>query len=107
MMVYINYPNPKITIHRDGNCSVVRQHHKENQHVIAVKSQTIEKVLSEFIGNKVYKFSANKALNDLWLDISLSTSKHEESFVYVIQTLLSLHYTPFEQTGIYEHCPGH
>src|SRR6266498_4210178 len=103
MRVYISYPNQKITIHRDNNCRAVRQQHKVNPRIVHVTSQTIEHVLSDFTGGKVYKFASIKALNDVWLDIALRTSEEEESFVHAIKTLLSRHYSRFEPVVIHEH----
>ena len=60
-------------------------------------------MLLKFINHEII-FRANPPNNDLWLDISLSTPKHEESLVYIIQELLGIHYRPLRGIPIIVHC---
>lgn len=102
MKVYINYPNPHITIHRDAECPQIQKYRKKSQRIVGVTAENLGDVLTDFIHGK-YRFAADSARNDLWLDIRLDTPKHEESLVYIIQAILSLHYKPFESAPISEH----
>jgi hypothetical protein len=103
MKAYINYLDPHITIHRNPECSEIHKHRKPDQRIVAVTPQSLRGVLSDFANNK-YKFAASSEYNDLWLDISLGSPQHNESAVYIIQTLLGLHYKPFENASINRHC---
>jgi len=103
MRVYINYPNPHITIHRNPDCLEIHKHRKEDQRTVTITVYTLPEALSDFIGKK-YKFAASSSHNDLWLDISLNTPKQEESLVHVIQMILGLQYKPFEHAPITDHC---
>ena len=106
MKAYINHPNPHITIHRNPACPQIQKHQKESQRTVTVTAQNIGYVLTDFIQGK-YRFAADSAHNDLWLEISLSSSKREESLVYVVQAILSLKYRPFERAPVNKHpCQG-
>jgi hypothetical protein len=102
MKVYVNFPDPHFTIHHDPACGQIQKHHKPNQRHIAVTSGTLPNILTEFVQNK-HPFAANPQENDLWLDISLATAKHEEAFVYVLQLILAGHYGSFQHAHIVDH----
>jgi hypothetical protein len=103
MKAYLNYPNQRITMHHDARCSSIQQQRKAHPRVVRVTPQNLRQVLADF-SSGVYKFAPNSAENDLWLDISLSTTQHEESLVYVIQELLGLNYTRLGRAEISAHC---
>ena len=102
MKVYINCPNPHIMIHRSNECTQSQKQGKENQRRVTVNSQNLGRVLTDFMNEK-YRFAADSEYNDLWLDISLNTAKHEESLVYIIQAILGCRYKPLERACIEEH----
>jgi hypothetical protein len=102
MMVYINYPNPRFRIHHNSKCRFVTRE-GGNRRVVEVTSQNLGEVLERFIDHKI-TFGADRAINDLWLNISLSTPRHEESLVYIIQEMLGERYTPFRSIPIVVHC---
>lgn len=104
MKVYINYPNPHFTIHRDPNCRYVQMHGKKGRRLVSVTPENLGDVLLDFVNNK-YRFAAMAGYNGLWLDISLGTSKHDESLVYIIQVILGRHYKPLrDDAPIKCHC---
>jgi hypothetical protein len=103
MKVYINYPSPHFTIHRDLECRELQKHQKANQRSIAVNPQNLGDVLLDFINNR-YRFAASSEHNDLWLDISLDTPRHDESLVYIIQSILGRNYAPLQSAPIIYHC---
>lgn len=102
MKVYVNFPNPHLTMHRDPNCGEIQKHHKPHERKISVTAATLSNVLTDFIQNK-RRFQANPQENDLWLDVSLSTTKHEEAFVYVLHLILSGNYGSFQHAEIIDH----
>ena len=103
MQVYINYPNPHITIHNDSSCQQIHVHKKSGQRIVKVNLSTLKSVLSQF-ANDAYDFKSEAQLNDLWLDISLSTHEQEIGFVHIVQALLGQRYKPLGSAPISEHC---
>ena len=103
MRVYVNYPNPHFAIHESADCPHIRKHAKVNQRVVSVDKENLGLVLSRFISD-YYKFASTPAHNDLWLDVSLATSRQEEGLVYVIQALLGRHYLPLASAPVDRHC---
>lgn len=103
MQVYINYPNPHFTIHKNSPCPQIHMHQKSGQRIVKVNSGTLKNVLSQFI-NDAYDFKSETQLNDLWMDISLATNEQEIGFVHVIQALLGQRYKPLGNAPISEHC---
>ena len=103
MQVYINYPNPHITIHKDLSCKQIQMHKKSGQRIVKVSPGTLKNVLSQFI-NDAYDFKSESQWNDLWLDISLSRSEQEIGIIHVIQAILGERYKPLDSAPINEHC---
>jgi hypothetical protein len=103
MRVYINFPNPHITIHKNASCQQIQMHQKSGQSIVKVSPTTLKNVLSQFI-NDAYDFKSEAQWNDLWLDISLSTSDQEIGFVHIIQAILGQRYKPLGNAPIGVHC---
>jgi len=103
MQVYINYPNPHFTIHKNPSCSDIHKNQKSGQRIVKVNPANLKAVLSQFINN-AYKFQANPQGNDLWLEINLSTPEQEIGFVHVIQAILEQQYTRLSGAPIKFHC---
>jgi hypothetical protein len=103
MQVYINYPNPHFTIHKNSSCPQIHIHQKSGQRIVKVNPATLKNVLSQFI-NDAYDFKSEAQWNDLWLDVSLSTYEQEIGFVHVIQALIGQRYKPLGNAPISDHC---
>jgi len=103
MKVYINYPNPHFTIHKNASCRQIQSHRKGGQRVVNITAATLKKVLSAFIKD-AYDFKSEPQWNDMWLDISLSTSDQEIGLVHVIQAILGQRYKPLGKAPISLHC---
>ncbi|NQV70768.1 MAG: hypothetical protein HQ498_12150 [Pseudohongiella sp.] len=101
--VYVNYPNPHITIHADSSCGNIQQHHKRSQRVIKITHGSLSRELLKFAAGD-YKFAPNAELNDMWLEVDLEDSKFEHSVVDHIWVLLAKKYSPFRSIKIDEHC---
>lgn len=72
MWLYINYPQPHFNIHRDPACQQIQIHDKPDQRTVTVRTNSLVAVLNDFITRR-YRFAPQRALNDIWLDISLDT----------------------------------
>ena len=102
MKAYINYPNPRITLHWNDTCSEVQKNRKEGQRVVMLNPDTIESALGRFV-NRGFSFASNPDENDMWLDISLGSPRHDEAVVYVIQSLLGRRYRPLATASVEAH----
>jgi len=103
MQVYLNYPNPHITIHKDASCGQIHMHEKEDQRRISINMVTLRFVLTDFLNDK-YIFKAEKQFNDLWLNINLDTPEQEMGLVHVIQAIIGQCYSPISDAPVKEHC---
>lgn len=101
--LYINYPNPHLTIHKDPSCPLIRLHHVPNQRVFSVEKTSIGPFLEILIGEKL-NFTAQQGLNDAWISIGLDAPAQELGLVHIVQVLLGKRYTPLASTLIAEHC---
>jgi hypothetical protein len=105
MKAYINYPNPHITLHWNDACPHVQMHHKEGQRVVQITAASIEAALSGFIARE-FSFAPKAEENDMWLDISLASARHDEAVVFVVQSILGNRYAPLAAASIESHtCP--
>ena len=55
MQVCINYPKPRITIHKNASCRQIQMHQKEDGRHVKVRLTNFNDVLTKFI-NEDYEF---------------------------------------------------
>jgi hypothetical protein len=91
MWLYINYPNPHFTIHRNPSCHKIRVHHVSNQRVSRVTSSNRVDFLSRL---ENIRFAAQRGLNDIWIVINLDTPEQELNLVKEIQAVIGCRYRP-------------
>lgn len=103
MWVYINYPNPHFTVHRDPSCRMIQMHGKPNQRVRRVSMYALGDFLSEVIAGKM-RFAAESGINDVWIEMRLDTPGQEMGLVHVLQAILGRRYSPLAGAPIEEHC---
>jgi hypothetical protein len=103
MQVYINYPNPHITIHKNASCRQIKKQQKDEQRHIKVRITNLDDVLTKFI-NEDYEFKSEKLYNDLWLDISLDNYELEIGVLRTIQAIIGQRYKPLSNAPITIHC---
>lgn len=102
MKVYLNYPNPHFTLHWHDKCPQIQKHRKEGQRVVTITPDNLATTLSRFI-DREFTFASNPDENDMWLDVSLGSPRHDESIAYLIQVILGQRYTPFRSASIENH----
>lgn len=102
MMIYINYPDPHLTLHSRDSCPEVRKHHKPAQRTLAVTSTSLGTILSQFIDHEI-RFGVTRSTNDLWLHVCLGSQPHEEALAYVIHAILRQRYRRFKNAPIRLH----
>ena len=74
--VYINYPQPHLTIHRDAGCGLIQMHAGAQRRVVAITRETLAAELRRFV-EREHRFATGSHLNDMWLRISLDTPEQE------------------------------
>jgi hypothetical protein len=103
LKVYINYPNPHITVHSDGECPRIQQQHKQRQRIVRLDVATLSAELKRFMA-KNYRFGSAPDTNDMWLDVDLGDPVFERAVVEFVQKLLAQHYDPFGRIKVDQHC---
>ncbi len=103
LRAYINYPNAQVTVHRDGNCPSVRQQGKEGQRSVRLNASTLSMELGKFSG-RTYRFASEAEHNDMWIEVDFGDENFELAVVDHVRWLLALHYKPFVNLRVSEHC---
>jgi hypothetical protein len=104
MKVYVNYTDPKFSIHRNPLCAEVCKMKKTGQRHIRIDINTISVELGCF-ANKEYTFNSNDGPNnDMWLDIEFDDADFEISVLEYVRRLIGKHYTPLGKAELKTHC---
>lgn len=103
LSVYLNYPNPHISIHRDFSCSDVKKMQKVAQRHVRIDANSISAELLKF-QNKDYKFGSDTTSNDMWLEIAFNDPAFERAVLDHIHRLVGYHYSPLAKVQIETHC---
>jgi hypothetical protein len=108
LMAYLNYPNPRVSVHRDPTCSFIHRRMKSQQRIYQINPETISAELRDIQARDArYQFAANHELNDLWLEVDFQDAHFEEAVVRHMQTRLGLRYEAFHTAVLTLHdCPG-
>jgi len=100
---YVYYPNPKISVHNNPNCSLIGQHQKNQQRYIKIDISSVTIELQKF-KNKHYIFNSTATNNDMWIEIDFNDPVFEMNLLDYVRKLISIHYKPFFQISINIHC---
>jgi hypothetical protein len=100
---YINYPNPRITLHGKSSCSDIGKMGKSIQRHVRVDDSSVSAELQRFRA-KSYRFSADATANDMWLEVDFDDAAFERAVVAHIHRLISVHYKPFATVTVEPHC---
>jgi len=104
MLLYINYPNSKLSIHYKCRlCPQFQKHKKKNQQLAIIGKQNFMQELTKF-WNKTYKFGAKAACNDMWVDLQFPTPQQNILTVKLVELILKQRYGCFTKTRISRHC---
>ncbi len=100
---YINYPNTRMTKHRDSGCSSIQQSNMIARRVSHIDLDRLSSELIKF-ADKSYEFASTPAQNDIWLEIDLSDISFETAVAEYILKLISRHYAPMRNAKPTTHC---
>ena len=101
--VYINYPNPHISIHGMEGCPSIRQQHKVDQRIVRIDLASLSSELRRF-SSKDYAFGSQAKTNDMWLEVDFGDLAFERAAVEYIRGLLAARYMPFVGIKVETHC---
>ena len=102
--VYINHPNPHITIHQNTDCGLIHAHKSAAEsRTVKLEISNLSTEMAKFIGGG-YKFNASKEFNDMWLEISLGDLAFEIAVVLFIVAQLGKSYKQFKGMSPSIHC---
>lgn len=102
--VYINHPNPHITIHQSTNCGLIHAHKSAAEsRTVKIEISNLSDELAKFVEGE-HKFNASKEFNDMWLEVSLDDLAFEIAVVLFIVAQLGKVYKPFKGMSPSIHC---
>ena len=98
MLVYINYPNPHMTLHPDS-CHHFQMSGRNDHRIVKIDSANLPTELATFKEGKHF-FSAHAGTNDMWIVIKLNSPKEEIAVAKSIQKRLAVRYAPIGRVKI-------
>ena len=101
--IYVNYPEPHITIHTNSSCGEIQKHKKEGQRHYSVSMQSLTTAIAEFASEK-YAFGADRSQNDMWMEVTLGTSAQELAFAEIFRATIGQRYRRLEDAPVINHC---
>ena len=103
LKVYFDYPNARVSVHHDPNCSRIQVMHKLDQRQCRIDIASISAELQKF-RSKEYRFASKPALNDMWLEVDFQDEEFEMAVLSHIRRLLGQHYKSFSDSSLEIHC---
>ena len=102
--VYINHPNPHITIHQSSECGLIHAHKSAAEaRTINIDISNLSQELTKFIDGE-HKFNSSAEFNDMWLEINLDDLAFEIAVVLFIVAHLGKIYKQFKGMSPSIHC---
>jgi hypothetical protein len=103
LMAYVNYPNPRLTIHANLSCGDIQKMRKPEQRYKRIDLMSVSGELQRF-QSKEYTFATNPAGNDMWLEVDFNDADFEGAVIAYVQRLIGAHYSPLARVVIDRHC---
>jgi hypothetical protein len=103
LIAYVNYPNPKVSVHHDPSCAEIQKMAKAGQRRVRIDPKTISAELHRFKA-KEYAFAATAARNDMWLEVDFGGADFEAAVIAYVHRLIGEHYPPLAKVAIGSHC---
>ena len=103
LTVYVNYPNPHLTIHHDPNCNSIQAMQKQGQRKRKIDGESISSELQAFRKGE-YRFASKQAINDMWIEVDFQDEEFETAVVAYVHRLLAQRYRPFSNALVKVHC---
>lgn len=103
LIVYLNYPNSRISAHSDSTCARIGVMNKDNQRTLNITANNVDEIMRQFRSQEI-QFAPNRDFNDAWLYIDIDDSAEERRIIESIHGLLGSVYRPFANAIIEYHC---
>lgn len=104
LKAYLNYPQSKVSVHRNPSCSNIEKMSKPNQRSVQIDLQKISEELQRFSENE-HKFASEAKWNDMWITIDFDDPDFEDAVLAYVHRLISKRYSPFARIRIERpHC---
>ena len=105
MWIYINYPNPHITIHGDRTCPHIKKQDRSNRRQRKVTDSQLA-AFTDDLRNRRIPFAAKSGLNDIWISLELDSTEEAMKVVLEMKDHLGQRYRPLSRAKITVHCGG-
>lgn len=102
--VYLNYPNPHMTLHGDSTCVDIGKMRKTNQRAASITPASFTEVLGHF-ADKSFRLESKGPANDVWLSIDFGDPEFEEAVAKHVLRILAKRYRPLQGAAFKRHCP--
>lgn len=103
LKAYVNYPNPKVSVHGNSSCHQVEKMAKPFQRVVRIDSQSISAQLRGFSEGR-YAFAAKQSQNDMWIEADFGDPEFEAAVVDYVHRLIGARYRPLARVEVVRHC---
>ena len=103
LLVYLNYPRNRVSVHGIDGCSYIQRNNKKNQRVVRINFDNQIEEVDRF--RNVYEFKSSQDLNDMWVEIHFPNSAGEEEVLERILESISTKYSHFGNLHRTQHCP--
>jgi len=103
LKAYLNYPNPKVSTHRDPTCGAIGKMQKGGQRRVRINPTTLSSEIQGF-ARKEYRFASDATANDMWIELDFGDAEFERAVLAYIHRLVSRHCTRFGEVSIEHHC---
>lgn len=100
---YLNYPNPRMTLHGDPMCAEIGKMQKVGQRDMTITRASFAQALGQLAGSG-FQLGAQASVNDVWFTINFDDAEFEEAVASYVHRLLSQRYSPLRNAQIHKHC---
>jgi hypothetical protein len=103
MKVYLNYPNPHMTLHGDSACAEIGKMQKVGQRDVTINRASFAQALNHLTSSG-FQLGAQASVNDAWLTINFDDAEFEEAVAMHVRRLLGQRYSPLRNAQTQKHC---
>ncbi len=103
MKVYLNYPNPHMTLHSDSTCAEIGKMQKVGQRNVTITRASFTQALSQLTSSG-FQLGAEASVNDVWFTIDFDDAEFEGAVARYILRLLGQRYSPLRAAPVQKHC---
>lgn len=103
MKAYLNYPNPRMTLHGNSTCTEIGKMQKVGQRDVPISRASFTQALNQLTGSG-FRLGAQAPVNDVWLTINFDDLQFEEAVARYVHRLLAQRYSRLRAAPVKRHC---